>query len=94
MVHLGYPVYFCVLLGVWKLLGSIAIAVPGMARLKEWAYAGMIFDLTGGSSSHVAVGDPGVKVMIPLLLAVIALLSWALRPAGRREYNAPLYQDR
>ena len=85
MVHLGYPVYFCLLLGVWKVLGAIAVAVPGLPRLKEWAYAGAIFDLTGAACSHIAVGDPVIRVVMPLILGAIVMLSWALRPMGRRE---------
>jgi len=58
MVHLGYPVYFVTILGFWKVLGAIALLVPGFPRLKEWAYAGVIFDFTGAAASHVASGDP------------------------------------
>ncbi|MGN8039636.1 DoxX family protein [Chitinophaga sp. 22321] len=85
MVHLGYPVYFCVILGVWKVLGAIAVLLPRTPRLKEWAYAGALFDLTGAAASHLAAGDPALKLVGPLLFAGFALVSWALRPASRRD---------
>jgi hypothetical protein len=59
--HLGYPAYFIVFLGVAKLLGSIAILVPGFPRIKEWAYAGLTFDLIAALVSFIAVGDPPAK---------------------------------
>lgn len=82
--HLGYPAYFGVIIGVWKILGGVAIVAPSLPRAKEWAYAGILFDLTGAAISHVAVGD-GVRVAaIPLVLAAFAVTSWMLRPASRR----------
>ena len=57
--HLGYPGYFSVILGVWKVLGSVAVLAPRFPRLKEWAYAGMFFNMTGAAASHLAAGDPG-----------------------------------
>jgi uncharacterized membrane protein YphA (DoxX/SURF4 family) len=83
MAHLGYPAYLATLLGVWKVLGAAAIVAPGLPRLKEWAYAGIAFDLTGAASSHAWVGDPPDKVVTPLVLLAIAAASWALRPASR-----------
>ncbi|MFO0615624.1 MAG: DoxX family protein [Polyangiaceae bacterium] len=83
MTHLGYPAYLAVILGVWKVLGAIAIAAPGLPRLKEWAYAGIAFDLTGAAISHAAVGDPLPKILTPLALLGLAAASWALRPASR-----------
>src|SRR5215470_5391256 len=65
---LGYPVYLASILGVWKLLGAAAIATPGLPRLKEWAYAGVLFDLSGAALSHAIHGDPAGKVMVPLVL--------------------------
>ena len=56
MTHLGYPAYFMIILGIWKLLGGGVVLLPGLPLVKEWAYAGMIFDLTGASASHVALG--------------------------------------
>jgi hypothetical protein len=84
MAHLGYPAYFMTILGTWKVLGALVITTPGFGTLKEWAYAGMIFDLSGAAISR-AVSDDGVaSVLIPLALLGIVLASWALRPAGRR----------
>lgn len=84
---LGYPAYLATILGVWKLLGGVALLVPRFPRLKEWAYAGAFFDLTGAAASY-ALSDEGGKslfhVMVPLGLAGIALVSWALRPPSRR----------
>lgn len=83
---LGYPMYFFAILGFWKVLGAIAIFVPRFPRLKEWAYAGIIFDLTGAAASCAAVGGYGVyafHVLAPLVLAVLAMASWALRPESR-----------
>lgn len=82
--RLGYPQYFLVILGTWKLLGAIALAIPRFPRLKEWAYAGVIFDLTGAVASHFAAGlmDAG-KVAYPILMTGVAVVSWALRPPSR-----------
>jgi uncharacterized membrane protein YphA (DoxX/SURF4 family) len=84
MTDLGYTAYFTAILGVWKVLGGIAVLAPRFARLKEWAYAGMFFDLTGASASHAAVGDPFGKIVTPLILLVIVMASWALRPESRK----------
>jgi hypothetical protein len=83
MAHLGYPVYLLVLLGAWKIAGGLAILAPGTPQLKEWAYAGMIFDLTGAAYSHAASGDPAKNVITPLVIGALVMASWALRPAGR-----------
>ena len=87
-VHiLGYPLYFVTILGVWKVLGPIAILVPRFPRLKEWAYAGIFFDLTGAAASSAAVGVYGAyafHILAPLFLAVLAVASWALRPESRK----------
>ena len=83
MAALGYPAYFVTILGVWKILGGITILAPGLRRLKEWAYAGIAFDLSGAAFSHAAVGDPVVKAVVPLAFLGIAAGSWALRPPSR-----------
>jgi hypothetical protein len=83
---LGYPMYFFAILGFWKVLGAIAILVPRFPRLKEWAYAGIFFDLTGAAASCVAVGGYGAyafHVIAPLILAGLTVTSWALRPQSR-----------
>jgi uncharacterized membrane protein YphA (DoxX/SURF4 family) len=83
MAHLGYPVYFLTILGVWKLLGAIALLVPRFLRLKEWAYAGTFFNMTGAAASGVLRGDSMGDYIWPLLMAVLVLVSWALRPQSR-----------
>lgn len=84
MQQLGYPAYFMVIIGAWKVLSVPALLAPGFARLKEWAYAGIVFDLTGAAISHAAVGDPADKIVTPLVLVALAAASYALRPASRR----------
>jgi uncharacterized membrane protein YphA (DoxX/SURF4 family) len=83
IVSLGYPAYFVVLLGVWKVLGAVAILAPRFPRLKEWAYAGIVFDLTGAAWSHAASGTGAGNVIAPLVFTVLAMASWALRPESR-----------
>jgi uncharacterized membrane protein YphA (DoxX/SURF4 family) len=81
---LGYPAYFVLILGVWKVLGGIAVLAPGLPRLKEWAYAGMFFDLSGASASHAAIREPVGPIVTPLIILAIVMASWALRPASRK----------
>ena len=83
--RLGYPLYFLVILGIWKLLGAVALVIPRFPRLKEWAYAGVFFDLTGAVSSHWASGlvDAGTMAY-PIVMTGVAFASWALRPPSRR----------
>jgi len=83
MMELGYPVYFVMILGSWKLLGSLALAVPGFPRVKEWAYAGIFFNMTGAAVSHVVCQDAAWHVAVTLGLAGLAVASWGLRPASR-----------
>ena len=83
---LRYPMYFFGILGFWKALGAIAILVPRFPRLKEWAYAGIFFDLTGAAASCVAVGVYGAyafHILAPLIIAGLTVASWALRPESR-----------
>jgi uncharacterized membrane protein YphA (DoxX/SURF4 family) len=89
MAALGYPAYFVTILGAWKLLGGLALLAPRLPRLKEWAYAGIAFDLTGAAFSHAAVGHPAAKVIAPLVILGLAAASWALRPASRRLGSVP-----
>jgi uncharacterized membrane protein YphA (DoxX/SURF4 family) len=84
MAHLGYPAYFVLILGTWKVLGGVAVLAPRLPRLKEWAYAGVCFDFSGAALSHAASGDDMGHIAVPLVLLVIALASWALRPQSRR----------
>jgi len=83
MAHLGYPVYFLTILGTWKVLGAAAILAPRLPRLKEWAYAGMVFDLTGAAASHLASGDGIGMTVAPAILLALVAVSWALRPRSR-----------
>jgi hypothetical protein len=76
--HLGYPAYLLPFLGVAKLLGVVAILVPGFPRIKEWAYAGFIFDLTGAVYSSIAVGDPSGGLVFFLLGYIVIIGSYVL----------------
>jgi len=83
---LGYPMYFFLILGFWKFLGAIAIVVPRFPRLKEWAYAGIFFDLTGAAASCALSGGYGAygfHVIAPLIITGFTVASWALRPQRR-----------
>jgi hypothetical protein len=74
-------------LGFWKLVGAVTVVVPGLPRLKEWAYAGFFFDLTGGAASRAFAGDPiaeGGGIVAPLGFLVLVITPWALRPASRK----------
>jgi hypothetical protein len=73
-----------VILGVWKVLGAVAVLAPRFPRLKEWAYAGTVFDLTGAAASHLAVGDGAIKLLGPIIFTGLAFASWALRPPAHR----------
>jgi uncharacterized membrane protein YphA (DoxX/SURF4 family) len=81
---LGYPLYFIMILGVWKVLGTIALLVPGFPRLKEWAYAGIFFNMTGAAISHAVSGSAAWHILYTGFLAVLTLASWALRPQSRK----------
>jgi len=82
--HLGYPTYFMTIHTIWYILGGIALLVPRFPRLKEWAYAGLLFIYTGAFMSHLAVGDPPVMLIGPIVFTGLVLVSWALRPPARR----------
>lgn len=84
LAHLGYPAYVGTILGVWKAGAVLALLAPGLPRLKEWAYAGIVFDLTGGLVSHLVTGDALPKPLIPVVMLALALTSYLLRPASRR----------
>lgn len=90
MSHLGYPLYFLSLLGIWKLLGVIAVLVPKFPLLKEWAYAGFFFAMSGAVYSHLVVGDEAKELFGPLLLIVLTVVSWYFRPASRKTGPAAL----
>lgn len=84
MTALGYPLYVLTLLGAWKILGVIAILIPGYPLLKEWAYAGFFFAMSGAVFSHLAIGDDAKTLFGPLLLIVLTIVSWYFRPADRK----------
>lgn len=84
MTQLGYPAYVMTIVGVAKLLGVIALAIPARPFLKEWAYAGFAFDLIGAIASHNFAGDPISASLPPLALLVLGAVSYSLRPASRR----------
>ena len=88
MNALGYPAYVALILGVWKILGGVAVLAPRLPLLKEWAYAGMVFDLTGASASHAAAGHPAAEIATPLIILGIVVASWALRPESRKVREA------
>ena len=81
---LGYPLYFISLIGIWKMLGIIAILAPKFKLLKEWAYAGLFFTMTGAVISHICSNDIKAQIVAPIVLAIFTLLSWYLRPADRK----------
>lgn len=84
VTRLGYPLYLLSILGAWKILGVIAILLPKRPLLKEWAYAGFFFVMTGAAISHLVTGEPLVEVTPSLTLLTAIVLSWAFRPADRK----------
>ena len=82
--HLGYPSYFLYIIGIWKLLGVAAILVPGFLLLKEWAYAGFFFVMSGAVISHLAAHDSVTEMLPASFLLVVIVLSWYFRPPERR----------
>ncbi len=80
---LGYPAYFSVILGTWKLLGAAALLAPRFPRLKEWAYAGAVFAMTGPAASNLAAGNTADS-LVPIIFTGLTFASWALRPPTRR----------
>jgi len=84
ITHLGYPVSFLTILGVWKILGVIAILIPKFPMLKEWAYAGFFFTMTGAVYAHIASADPVRELFPSLLLLILTVVSWYFRPAERK----------
>ena len=84
ITHLGYPLYMMTILGIWKMLAIIAILVPGFKLIKEWAYAGLFFTLTGALISHLVMGDTGKAIAGPVMQTIFVILSWYFRPADRK----------
>jgi uncharacterized membrane protein YphA (DoxX/SURF4 family) len=84
MSHLGYPIYFLNIIGVWKILGAIAILVPKFPLVKEWTYAGFFFVMSGALYSHLVRGDEANEFFGPSLLIILTIVSWYFRPAERK----------
>ncbi|RYJ43174.1 DoxX family protein [Flavobacterium beibuense] len=84
ITQLGYPVYILTILGIWKVLGVIAVLIPKYPMLKEWAYAGFFFAMTGAIISHLASGSPAGELFGPTLLIVLTIVSWYFRPTARK----------
>jgi uncharacterized membrane protein YphA (DoxX/SURF4 family) len=84
VVPLGFPTYFLVLLGVWKLLGAGALLIPRRPLLKEWAYAGVFFVYSGAIVSHLVTGYGVNEVAVLSVMLALTVVSWALRPSSRR----------
>ena len=81
---LGYPGYFLTIIGVWKLLGVVVVLTPKLPLLKEWAYAGFFFTMSGAIVSHLNVGDNVTELFGPTLLLILTVVSWYFRPADRK----------
>jgi uncharacterized membrane protein YphA (DoxX/SURF4 family) len=84
ITHLGYPVYILTILGIWKILGVVAVLIPKFPRLKEWAYAGFFFAMSGAAISHIVSGDSVKEIFPSLLLLILTVVSWYFRPENRK----------
>lgn len=84
IIHLGYPVYFLTILGVWKILGVVAVLIPKFQLLKEWTYAGFFFVMSGAIFSHIALSDSMKEIFPSLFLLLLSVASWHFRPADRK----------
>jgi|SRR5690554_6771512 len=84
VTKLGYPLYLLTILGVWKILGVIAILIPKFPLVKEWAYAGFFFAMSGAFISHLTVGQPFSEAVPSLILLVVTVSSWYFRPVERK----------
>jgi hypothetical protein len=84
ITHLGYPLYLLTLLGLWKLLGVMVVLSPRLPLLKEWAYAGFFFSMSGAVFSHLAMEDSAKDLFGPVLLLILIAVSWYFRPADRK----------
>jgi hypothetical protein len=93
VINMGYPEYILTLLGLWKVLGVVAVLIPRTPLLKEWAYAGFFFTMTGAVFSHIALHHSIAEIAPPLLLLVLTLVSWYFRPADRKIISAKLHNN-
>ena len=84
VVKLGYPLYLLTIIGIWKILGVIAILIPRFALLKEWAYAGFFFVMSGALFSHLAKQDPIMDILPSVFLLIVIVGSWYFRPINRK----------
>ena len=84
ITHLEYPIYFLTIIGVWKILGVVAVLIPKFPLLKEWAYAGFFFIMSGAIFSHIATSDGMNEIFPALLLLILTMVSWYFRPANRK----------
>ena len=84
MTHLGYPAYFVTILGISKILGVVALLIPKYPLLKEWAYAGFFFMMSGAIFTHIAAGNSVIEIFPSLLLLILIVISWYFRPADRK----------
>jgi hypothetical protein len=84
IAHLGYPMYIMSILGTWKILAVIAVLLPGFKLVKEWAYAGLFFLMSGALVSHLVLGDGMKEVIGSLMQTLFIILSWYFRPASRK----------
>src|SRR3977135_1083801 len=93
ITHLGYPVYFLTILGVWKILGVVALLIPKFPLLKEWAYAGFFFAMSGAVFSHIASGDSMTENVPALLLLILTVTSWYFRLPDRKIISVNQYRS-
>lgn len=84
VTRLGYPAYLLTIPGVWKILGVAAVLIPKFPRLKEWAYAGFFFAMSGAAISHIIMGDPFGEIFPSVLLLILTMVSWYFRPENRK----------
>jgi len=84
ITHLGYRLYVVKVLAIWKILGIIAVLAPGYPLIKEWAYAGFFFAMSGAMISHIVTGDGFGEIFPSLLLLTLTVISWYFRPESRR----------
>lgn len=84
ITQLGYPLYFLTIIGTWKLLGVLAVLIPKFPLVKEWAYAGFFFLMSGALLTHLAVKDELSTFFGPSLLILLTILSWYFRPTTRK----------
>jgi len=84
ITNLGYPVYILTILGIWKIAGTVAVLIPKFPLLKEWAYAGFFFIMTGAVFSHAVAGEGVEEIFGPILLLALTVVSWHYRPVNRK----------